>query len=377
MSKQINTVIILRNDATTDWADSQVILESGELGVGYLTREDGTIAVIVKAGDGSNKWADLPQVEGVFEEDQILTYNFGRHTTKNGYVNAGGKGMTTSEWLMDALSEIKEPSITQPSVTFSAGATIADKEIGSYITALTWAGGFSGGSYQYGSTADANSTHTGLKASDVSWEVKRGETSIGTTEDGSYTLTSPIQVTSVSNTTYATLTATATLDAKNARTPLNNVGTETSGKITATSAKSPWTPTADVKVTGYYKPFWGVIASPSEGTLKAPTDYTSSDVRGLTGKGSSTKGFPTALTVAAGSQQVMFFAKAGTYTSVTATDNKAMNAPVNFTKVANAVKVKGNNEYAPEGSDGFDYDLWYVDWGAGIDSLKQLTLKWA
>jgi hypothetical protein len=52
---------------------------------------------IIKVGDGVNTWKDLPQAEGVFTEDQILTYNFGRHKTSNGFVNAGGMGMTTSE----------------------------------------------------------------------------------------------------------------------------------------------------------------------------------------------------------------------------------------------------------------------------------------
>ena len=69
---------------------------------------------------------------------------------------------------------------------------------------------------------------------------------------------------------------------------------------------------------------------------------------------------------------VIFAAKAGAYSSLTATDDKAMNATVGFTKVASAVQVKGANDFAATA-----YDIWYVDWQAGIGSAKQLTLKWA
>ena len=42
---------------------------------------------------------------------------------------------------------------------------------------------------------------------------------------------------------------------------------------------------------------------------------------------------------------VIFVAKAGAYNSLTATDDKAMNATVGFTKVASAVQVKGANDF--------------------------------
>ena len=47
MEKTLNTIIVLRNDKSTDWADSDVILREGEVGVSYL--ENGN--VVVKAGD--------------------------------------------------------------------------------------------------------------------------------------------------------------------------------------------------------------------------------------------------------------------------------------------------------------------------------------
>ena len=68
----------------------------GEVGIGYL--ENGN--VIAKLGDGVNTWKDLPQIEGVFEDDVILTYNFGKHVIDQtvGFKKVDAKGMTMSEW---------------------------------------------------------------------------------------------------------------------------------------------------------------------------------------------------------------------------------------------------------------------------------------
>lgn len=393
--KQLNTVIVLRNDTKESWeADGSYILRDGEVGVGYLTLNPGTESekrvVMAKVGNGQQSWKDLPQLEGVFEEDQILTYNFGRHKTSNGYVNAGGAGMTTSEWLMDALSEVLLPTVNYPSVSLTGGAyiegatsTATSAEIGSNITALRWDGTFSAGSYKdnansgtYGTVESKTSNSTGLTASNVTWAVANNKDSqTATSEDGKFTLTSDkyIQITSETATTYAKVTATATLDASGSRTPLNNVGVAyTDGKIKGFDEAGTTTKDLEgaVSVSAYRKPFWGVIAA-ADG-LKNPENYTSADVRALPHSGTSNGGVPTALTVPAGSQMVVFFAKAGAKTSLTATDDKAMNAGVTFTKVANAVNVEGANEFTATA-----YDLWYVDWKAGIGSDKQLTLKWS
>ena len=84
--KTLNTIIVLRNDSSTDWASSEVILKSGELGVSYLPNGN----VMVKAGNGIDKWVDLPQVESVLENDMMLTYSFGKHSVPaGGSLNAG------------------------------------------------------------------------------------------------------------------------------------------------------------------------------------------------------------------------------------------------------------------------------------------------
>jgi hypothetical protein len=369
--KTLNTVIVLRNDKSTDWATSDVILKEGEVGVSYLDNGN----VIVKAGNGVDKWPELKQVEGVFEQPVTLTQNFGYYNDvpTGGYKTyADTEGMTTSEFLLSALKKTVEPTITQPSISaFSATATVEndDPEVGAKITALNWNGTFSAGSYKIGTATQS----TGLSASNVTWDVSNSiDSQTATTEDGKFTLTSDkyIEINTDGSATYARIDAVATLDASGAKTPKNNLGEETSGKITNTTAGSPWSKTADVSVTGYRKPFWGVIAA-AEG-LKNPEDFESADVRALPGSATSANGFPTSLAVPAGSQMVVFFAQAGKYSTLTATDDKAMNAGVTFTKVANACDVEGANGFTAA-----KYDLWYVNWGAGIGSDKQLTLKWS
>lgn len=379
-TNQINTIIVLRNDSTTDWAASDYILLSGEVGVGYMTRtienDDGSATEkqvpIIKVGDGVNKWTDLPQAEGVFENDVILTYNFGRHTTSNGFVNAGGTGMTTSEWIIDALSVTQNPTVTYPNASINSATFVTSTtEVGGTISAVKWDGTFSAGSYTWGPA-------TGLTANDTAWELKSGSTVIGSSIDGTYTLPSNMYV-GDSAVTFA-ITGTVTLDASNAAIPLNNVGAGVASlKITGWDKAGTTTKSVSktASVTGYRKPFWAVLDTAEALAVNASgnvdtTQLTSAIIRGLEKSGNSTGGLPTSLAVPAGSQQVIFAAKAGVKNTLTATDDNAMNAGVTFTKVASAVQVEG----CRAGYDATAYDVWSVNWPGGIDSAKQLTLKW-
>ncbi len=273
MEKTLNTIIVLRNDKSTDWATSSVILKPGELGVSYIYEADGVTVknVVVKAGDGEHAWADLKQIEGVFENDVILTYDFGRHTTSNGFVNAGGTGMTTSEWLIDALSVTEDPDITKPDASISATFTPSSGETGTAITKVNWAGTFTDGTYEYGSTETKDETDATKKKqanASATWVVKLGDTQIGTAEDGSYAQSLVMSDTQ----TKITLSAEATLVTTDVRTPLNNVGAETSGKITTFAdgtTKKTFTPAATV--TGFRKMFVGCTGA----------ELTSDEIRAL------------------------------------------------------------------------------------------------
>ena len=386
--KTLNTVIVLRNDDKSSWeADEAYVLRDGEVGVGYFTVTDdegnNKRVVMAKIGNGKLPWKQLPQLEGVFEADQILTYDFGRHKTSNGYVNAGGAGMTTSQWLLDALSEVLAPTVNYPGATLACGTITTDtgdKEIGSKITKFAWAGTPSYGSYKdaansgtYGTKEDKTSGGTGLGASNFTWSISNSlDTQTGSTEDGTFTLDSANyqQLNSEASTTYAYLNGSVTLDASKSRTPLNNVGAEyADGKIAgfdkAGTTEKAFTDVA-VACGAFRKPFWGVLTTAYDiGTL------TSANVRDLSGKGTKNDGFPTTLAVAAGSRQVIFCAKAGVYKTLAAKDTAAMNAGVTFTKHASAVSVNGANNFTAT-----EYDVWEVTWADPIASAKSLSLTW-
>lgn len=196
--KILNTVIVLRHDTKTAWeTDGSYKLREGEVGVGYMTVEqrDSNGALIedtvdkyvpiVKIGAKKPKanesdpdefytWSELPQAEGIFEDDITLTYAFGRHKLTNGLAKAGGKGMTVSEWIKDALSEVYTPEKNNPYISTtvsginSANGTVSDAasvEVGTCITQLRWAGSYSTGTYK-SNNKDPNKstvTHYGIK----------------------------------------------------------------------------------------------------------------------------------------------------------------------------------------------------------------------
>ncbi len=248
--QQINTIIVLRNDETTAWESTSYRLQKGEVGIGRLSivKNGETINnVVVKVGAEDENgqllaWKDLPQVEGVIEEELVLTHNFGRHKTANGKVNAGGEGMTVSQWLRDALSEVLNPKTNYPTATFTANGYVTNtgtNEIGSKIKEIKWKTTVGVGSYvgndgtgTYGTTNSATSSATGINKTDVSWEISNEKDSAEVTKSGevtgSFSLAEAnwIQIDSTSSKNYTYFNATATIDASKAYVPFNNLGVQ-------------------------------------------------------------------------------------------------------------------------------------------------------
>lgn len=361
----INTIIVLRNDQSTEWETSDHVMLKGEVGISYL--ENGN--VIAKLGDGEHTWKDLPQIEGVFEDEITLTHNFGRYKTSNGFVKTDdAKGKTTSQWLIHALSETKEPTITQPTFNVSASIKENKAEIGTYITTINWTGTTTYGSYEYGPA-------TGLDASNMEWEVSNNidTDQKAATETGSFNISSAkLQLTQESSKEYAKITYKYKLNAENAATPKNNIGTGTSGKITSKEGELE----VAAKAESYRKAFWGIK------TPTAPLDIealTSAQIRSLGNSTTAKDAVPNNIQVPAGTQQVIIALKQGLRNTLVAKDANANNSVVTFTKKASAVAVEGANNYKA-----ITYDIWYVDWNpdkvptyTGIGSAKDLNLSWS
>lgn len=339
--KKLNTVIVLRNDSSTDWANSEVILKSGEVGVAYLDNGN----VMVKAGNGKDKWSALPQVESVLENNMLLTYSFGKHSVPTGgYVDAGGKDMTFSQWFADALKKTVEPTIKNyPNVSLSAAVAATDTgnyEIGSYITSVSYTGSFgTKGDYN----VDGKTVSSGLTNSNMSWKVTLGDdaSSEKSSSTGSYTVNT--QINGVSEATYATIKATATLNVSNVTIPTNNLGEERPNlKIKGFDAAGTLSKdlTAYAKVTGF-RNSWYYVGEDCSTTVD--NDF----IRSCTGKGANTTDFGT-LTIPGGTKRVMI-AIPGTHslTSVIDVDGMGLDIKENFTTTT-GVQVKGANNYEAE-----------------------------
>jgi hypothetical protein len=358
MEKTLQTIIVLRNDKSTDWANSEVILREGELGVSYLDNGN----VTVKAGNGVDKWADLAQVESVLESDMMLTYSFGKHTVPTGgSLNAGGTNMTMSQWIADALKKTVEPTIKRypnAGLTASCSNSGASLEVGSYITSVSYTGSLSeDGDYE----TNGKETASGIKSSDLSWEVTLGDdaTTKKTSATGSYTTNIQINSTTA-NTVYATIKAKATLSLDNVTTPTNNLGEASSTvKIkgfdaAGTTEKSL---TADIKASGY-RNTWYYVGTDDQFELN------SANIRAkATAKNSSTTSFGR-VTIPAGTKRVMFAVLGNkSLTSVIDVDGQGLDVKANFTKETVAI----------EGANGFEsanYTVFHFENPNGVAATK-------
>ena len=356
--KTLQTIIVLRNDKSTEWATSEVILEEGELGVSYLDNGN----VMVKAGDGVNKFKDLKQVESVLESDMMLTYSFGKHVVPTGgSLNAGGTNMTMSQWIADALKKTVEPTIKRyPNAGLSASCSNsgASLEIGSYITNVSYSGTLSeDGDYE----TNGKETASGIKSSDLSWEVTLGDDAATKKTSASGAYATNIQINSTTaNTVYATVKGKATLSLANVVTPTNNLGEANADvKIKGFDAAGTTVKdlTASVKASGYRNTWYYV-----------GTDHTfelnSANIRSkATAKNASTTSFGT-VTIPAGTKRVMFAVLGDkTLKSVIDVDGQGLDVKANFTKETVAI----------EGANGFtaaNYSVFHFENENGIAATK-------
>ena len=353
--KTLNTIIVLRNDSSTDWASSNVILKEGELGVSYLDNGN----VMVKAGNGVDKWADLSQVESVLESDMMLTYSFGKHSVPTGgYKNAGGTGMTMSQWIADALKKAVEPTVSvYPEAALSASCdnSGADLEIGSYITKVSYEGTLNkAGSYN----VNSKTVNSGITSSDLSWEVTLGDdaTTEKTSATGSYT--NNIQINStVANTVYATINAEATLSLANVVTPTNNLGeSRPAKKITGFDADGTTVVSlsADVKASGYRNSWYYVGTDCTSdidgdwirGCKAMNTSSPNFNISTTTATGKVVDGGGKCMPIPQGTKRIMF-AVPGVKSSISGKDVDGMGLDYDgFTKMT--VRVKGANSFVSE-----------------------------
>ena len=354
--KILETIIVLRNDKSTAWASSDVILREGELGVSYL--DNGK--VIVKAGNGADKWSSLKQVEGVLEENVTLTKDFGYY---NGVPSGGKKtfentaGMSISEFILSAFQQTVEPKISsKPELQFSLTAHTTDTgtdEIGSKIISVSYEGKVkSAGAYDVA----GKSVGSGLDNGDTTWSVTYGGT---TKTDRTESFTTNVQIDSTSSSNYCATTATGTMNFADVVIPTNNLGTSRpDAKITTLkNGSTSQSFSVSRSITGY-RDTWYYVGTDCEFELN------SANIRSKAiAMGSTTTAFGT-LTIPAGTKRVVLAVLGDkTLKSIVDVDGQGLDVKANFTK--ETVAIEGANGYEAD-----NYSVFHFENENGIAATK-------
>ncbi len=245
----LNTKIVLRNDLAENWASVNPKLLAGEIGIekdtglmkigdgenlwndleyandaeraahyevtptGTQTDEEAIAAKLTELGVAA-KADDIAIVKREFAEGKTSHTAYihngtawaamdGNYSAANVYLNEDvtvttktgelavnavvEAGTSLQDMLVQMLSQSKDPSKTNPSITaFTVkDGSATDFEAGSTVTP-TWASTFSAGSYSYKSTVakDPISPVSGTGVTATAWDITQDGTTIGTTEDG-------------------------------------------------------------------------------------------------------------------------------------------------------------------------------------------------
>lgn len=298
---------------------------------GLMSAEDKAKLDALSAG-GTTSAKDV-----IFDSDLVFTEEFGRYIPVDGKVTIPAKDKSWYDVLLDAYSQDKNPTITQPSVTLTANAIkayeVGTKVIPSYSAVLN------AGSYEYGPA-------TGITAS--AWSVTNG-TDTKTTASGSFN-----EITVADDTNYS-ITATATYGA--GAIPKTALGQDyTDGQIVAGSKSA-----TKSKISGYRSYFYGVLDTSS---VDAP--LTSAIIRGMTNGGAYSASKTFTLNGSATAKRIVIAipsnsTRAGLKEVIL---TSAMNTPVtdSYVKTEAAVQVEGVNGFTA-----VDYDV-YVYEPASIDA---------
>ena len=276
-----------------------------------------------------------------FDEDLTYTANIGVLTvpsTGSGTIQASGKNV--KDVLAGILAKEKNPSKTDPAVSFSAQDGFGTFEIGTKKT-LSYTAALSAGSYTYGPA-------TGITAQ--TWEV----TCTGV--EGSKTTATGRFENVVAESTAKTITAKATYG--DGAIPVTNLGNAyAAGQIKAGSASK-----TSNSLVGVRYMFWGPMTN-------ASAELNSANIRSLAHNKASGTGALSTFGAGAGAKKVVVAVPAGRRISKVIMPS-ALNADVTalFVKQGTQIQVNGAENYAATA-----YDV-YVYQPASIDAGETYTV---
>lgn len=273
-----------------------------------------------------------------FDEDLITTFEIGNIKLTNGQGKITAAGKNLKEVFNTIFLKEKNPSTTQPSVSFSS-VTSGGYEVGTTVTP-SYNASFSAGSYSYGPA-------TGVTVD--SWEVTSTDGDTSDTKSG--TFASFI----VEDDTNYTITAKANHSA--GVVPVTNVGNDYESGAIKTGSKSK----TSSAIYGYRNSFYG--------TAENKDALDSDKIRALTASGYAlANGAQMEVAIPLGAMRVIIAYPATLRDVTSILDVNGMNAEIvsGFTK--QTIEVEGKDDY-----DAISYKVYTMDYANPND--KENTYK--
>lgn len=344
-NQNLNARFQMRHDTDANWqaVKDTCIPLAGE----FCVTMDGDYKGRFKIGDGASTWGALEYATGdetmlaqsiVFDSDMVFTENFGKYKVSGGKVTIPSKDKSLYSVLLDAYSEDKNPSISQPSVGVSS-STAKAYEVGTSVSPA-WSGSFNAGSYTYGPA-------TGCTVS--KWAVSNNITA------------------EIASTQTGTFNAYVVPDGANYKITVK--GTYGDGAVPKTALGANY-PAGQIKgatkeaitsaITGYRNSFYGTTTDKTKAT-------TSAIIRGLSGKSGRAlaNGNTFNVTIPVNAQRVIIAYPATLRAVSSIKDKNGMSADITSAFTGSTVNVEGAGGYTA-----IEYRVYTMDFANPNDTAN-------
>lgn len=344
-NNSLNARFQMRHDTAANWEtvkDTCVPL-AGE----FCVVMDGDYKGRFKIGDGASTWAQLGYATGdetllaqsiMFDSDLTFTENFGRYKVSGGKVTIPAKDKSLYAVLLDAYSEDKNPTTSQPSVGITS-TTATSYEVGTSIKPA-WSGTFNAGSYTYGPA-------TGCTVS--KWAVSNN-----ITEETAATQTGTFAAYTVPDGSNYKITVSGTYgDGAIPKTALGQ-------NYAAGQIKGATKTATSNAITGYRNSFYGTTTSKTAAT-------TSAVIRGLAGKSGKAlaNGNSFNVSIPVNAQRVIIAYPATLRAISSIKDKNGMSADITSAFTGTTVNVEGANGYTA-----IEYRVYTMDFANPNDTAN-------
>ena len=342
--KVLNVRIQLRHDTEANWTTVDPVLLAGEAAVTLAGDNKGRI----KIGDGTSKWSALDYLGGedtllaksvMFDSDMVFTEQFGKYVPTGGKVTIPSNNKSLYDVLIDAFSEDKNPTVTQPSMTISS-STAKAYEVGTNV-APTYSSTFNAGNYEYGPNPTGVTATTYAASNNKTAET--ADTATGTFAE--------YQVVDGSN-----YNITLSITYSDGAVPKTALGADyAAGKIVGNTISK-----TSGNISGYRNSFYGT-------TTDKTAETTSDVIRALSQKSNRAlaNGNTFTVNIPVGAQRVIIAYPATLRAVTSIKDVNGLNADITSAFASSTVSVAGANGYSP-----IEYRVYTQDYANANDTAN-------